>query len=525
MSNPLAYPLHRTSVVPLLVLVASGLLTFGVLVAMGYPYGWLVWGVLAAIPAAFFAVRNPQLVVAFVAFLLFTNAPVVAFKFHGLPRVAALVGPPAALGTLLAYQLFVRRKPLVFPRAWWWAMALLAVEVVSAMMARYPGLAIGILKEHLIEGLGLFLIFANLIRDRQCLRQVVLALLLAGSLMGGLSLVQQLTHTHRNDYGGFAQVPFEGKGFATGEHHRQRRSAGPLGEQNRYAQNMLMLVPLAVLPIGGVVGPWRKLGYVLAAVLISAGCMLTFSRGAAVAFGILILLMRFTGYIRTRHLGMLAVASLLLLLAFPQIASRMDSLGTLVGYLRGDTGAQTQKLDGAITGRATSMLAALRVTADYPILGVGPGNFPLYNREYAKVGGFRAHDEDRAAHCLYLHLSAEYGLLGLTLFLGMIAVTLRDLHRVWRRYRDEDPQLATLAAGVAMALLAYLVTGLFLHFSFIRFFWIIMAIACSIPLIAAREQALREDRSAPTGPGQGTRATANDSAAIDSAAIEPGGTA
>ncbi len=490
MQSSVSQPPFSEAFRPLLVLVAAALLTWGLVFAMGSAQGWIVFAGCAAIPLAWCSLRYPQFVIAFTIFLLFTNAPVVAFRFHGLPRVVALVGPPAALISVWLFQLIFRRESLVFPKAWPWALAFLGVEVVSAILCHYPGVAIGVLKSHLIEGMGLFLIVCNLVRTRKCLQQVVVALLLAGSFLGGMSLWQQATHTHHNDYGGFAQVPMEGKGFETGDQKRQRRSAGSLGEQNRYAQNMLMLIPLAVLPIASARRRWQKYGYLLAALLISAGCILTFSRGAAVAFVMLLLLMKMTGYIRTRHLMMLTVAALLFLLAFPQLASRMDSVGTLIGYLRGDTASQTEELDGAITGRATSMLSALRVTADYPLIGVGPGNFPLYNREYAKVGGFRAHDEDREAHCLYLHIGAEFGLLGLGLFLTMIGTTLLSLHRVWHAHRDDDPVLAGWAAGFAMALFAYLLTGLFLHFSFIRFFWLILALASCIPLIAMREAAI-----------------------------------
>ncbi|EMI16419.1 O-antigen polymerase [Rhodopirellula maiorica SM1] len=487
MSSTIAPSPRTTAIWPLITLVISVLMTLGLLVSMRSSHGWIVLAACGTVPLIWCSLRYPQLIIAFVVFLLFSNAPVVAFKFHGLPKIVALIGPPAALIAVWLFQLIFRRETFAFPRAWPWILAFLSVEVLSAVLCRYPGLAMDVLKSHIIEGVALFLIICNLVRTRKCLEQVVVALLMAGSFLGGMSLWQQVTSTHRNDYGGFAQVPMEGKGFETGDQKRQRRSAGSLGEQNRYAQNMLMLIPLTVLPISSARTNWGKAGYFTAALLISAGCILTFSRGAAVAFVLLLLAMKITGYIRTRHLMMLSVAAFAFLLVFPQLVSRMDSIGTLVGYLRGDTATQTEELDGAITGRATSMLAAVRVTADYPLIGVGPGNFPLYNRQYAKVGGFRAHEEDRAAHCLYLHIAAEFGLLGLVLFLGMIGTTLVGLHRVWASHKETDPVMSGLAAGFAMAIFAYLLTGLFLHFSFIRFFWLILALASCVPLIAARE--------------------------------------
>lgn len=467
-------------------LLATAALTLSLLFLLPSPNGWLVFVACAAIPMVCLAVRYPDLITAFTVFMLFANVPVVAMRFHGVPKVAAAIAPPAALLLVWLYLLVSKKESFVFPRAWPWALGLLAVEVISSMSARFPGLALEMLKGQVIEGLALFLILCNVVRTRACLQKVVIALLVAGSFMGGLSAIQQLTGTHLRNYGGFAQVPMEGRGFTVDQHVQQRRSAGPLGEQNRYAQNMLMLLPLAVLPAFRKTS-WTKLGYVAAAFLIAAGCILTFSRGAAVAFVMLTMVMVFAGYIRSRHLLMLGAASLLMLAAFPQLVTRMDTIQTLIGQITGNKAAYAEDVDGAIKGRATSMLAALRVTAEHPLLGVGPGNFPFYNRKYAKVGGFRAQEEDRAAHCLYLHLSSEIGLLGLGLFLAMCGVTLHGLHQVRRTHLESDPELANLGAMFAMAILAYLLCGIFLHYSFIRFFWLIFALASCVPLIATRE--------------------------------------
>lgn len=466
---------------PMLLVVAAILQTLLLLIAMQYSSGWIVLAVGVAIVGLCISAYYPSFLVAATVFLLFSNVPVVAVRFHGVPKIAATLGPPLALLLVWAYQLIRHRQRVVIPRAWPWAIGLLMVESISAMFGRYPAEAREMLQGHLIEGLGLFLILVQVVQTRTYLKHAVLALLLAGCWMGGLSLWQQVTGTHRNDYGGFAQVPMEGKGFAVGK-QRQRRSAGPLGEQNRYAQNMLMLIPLAALPLATRGYP-RKAAYSAGMALISAGCLLTFSRGALVAGMLLAIMMAMCGYVRARQLVMLSFFALLLIPFFPQVTSRMESVGTLLGYVRGEKAAYAEELDGAITGRATSMMAALRVTADYPVLGVGPGNFPLYNREYAKIGGFRAHQEDRAAHCLYLHLSAEVGLLGLSFFLLMAGVTIVGLHRIWKKHRDSDLEMAVMAAGFGSAIVAYLLSGIFLHYSFIRFFWIVLALANSVIVI------------------------------------------
>jgi O-antigen ligase len=132
------------------------------------------------------------------------------------------------------------------------------------------------------------------------------------------------------------------------------------------------------------------------------------------------------------------------------------------------------------------MLAAARVAADYPWLGVGPGNFKYYNRDYAKIGGFRAQAEDRKAHCLYLEIAAEHGVAGFICFLAIIGLTLRNLASTRRHWMHTHPEIANTATGFILAIAAYLITGLFLHLSYIRYFWLMLALAAATNYVASQ---------------------------------------
>jgi hypothetical protein len=46
-----------------------------------------------------------------------------------------------------------------------------------------------------------------------------------------------------------------------------------------------------------------------------------------------------------------------------------------------------------------------------------------------------------------------------------------------------------MSAGCFLALTAYLATGLFLHLSYARYFWLMLAIADSVAIVAARRAA------------------------------------
>ena len=144
----------------------------------------------------------------------------------------------------------------------------------------------------------------------------------------------------------------------------------------------------------------------------------------------------------------------------------------------GDTGID--QADGAIQSRVTEGLAALLAWADHPIIGVGPGEFPQYYRQYAEVVGIRVLATDREAHNLYLGMAAELGLIGITVFLIIVGPDhARPGSARGERFGRVDPLMADLATGFMLSIVAYLATGIFLHMSFIRYFWLMLALAAA----------------------------------------------
>src|SRR5690606_12304838 len=68
---------------------------------------------------------------------------------------------------------------------------------------------------------------------------------------------------------------------------------------------------------------------------------------------------------------------------------------------------------------------------------------------------------------------------------AILYVTLRGLARMRKRWMSVRPDLANLATGLLLALVAYLTTGIFLHLSYARYFWLMMALANAAVYIAA----------------------------------------
>jgi O-antigen ligase len=463
-----------------------------------------VAGVLVLLGAVAVAIR-PETAVLIVVGLIYSNAPVVLVEFHGVPLgIAAAV--PLILAAPLAYDILVHRHKIVLTPAMPWLALLLIIEILSTIAARDTADAAASLGTFLGEGIGLYLLITNTVRSPELLRSVVWVLLFVGAFLGALSFFQQITETYGNAYFGFAQTEAAETGVTeTG----LARLAGPIGEKNRYAQIMLMLVPLAILQVSSERRRWLKAAALGCAVLAAIATALTFSRGAALAAIIILVAMVGLRYVRVSQIVAATALIAVVLLAVPAYGERLTSLAD-IGALLSDEPA-VAGTDTSLLSRATENLTALRVFADHPLLGVGPGQFPAYYRSYADEIGVSVRAADRQAHNLYLGIAAETGAIGLTAFLGAVVATFVQLARARARALRARPDLAAMASGFMLAIVAYLASGLFLHLSYARYYWLILALAgaaATVILQATAEdnpQAADGEISVPPGDAPGGR--------------------
>ncbi len=432
----------------------------------------------AALPTLYVMMRWPDFATLAVIFVLYTNAAKVAVDFHGVPYFVGAAFP-LALGIPLLHYLFRRREKLIISRAFPWILAFGVVQAIGSLLAKNPDESLVMTASFFIEGAAVYFLIVNVVRTPQVLRGSVTALLLAGTFLGSLSVYQYMTRSYDTNYGGFAQVAAIDDGaieVVDGE-IKQKRQSGPIGGQNRYAQIMLMLVPL------GMAGVWSQRSWSSRALLTGVTCViglaaaLTLSRGGAVAFMVMMVVAVLMGYVRLRLFAAGAVALSLILLAMPQYRKRLEVVETIVPALTGQSDDAIQSADGSARGRLTEMLAAGLVFADHPIIGVGPAMYRLHYRKYAERIGIKIQKGPRQAHSLYLGLAAETGTLGLITFGMVVLITLHQLIQAQRIWAVSQPQMAHIAAGLFLGLITFLVTAVFLHFAYIRYFWMFMGLA------------------------------------------------
>src|SRR5690606_6182764 len=122
-----------------------------------------------------------------------------------------------------------------------------SVQLGGAAVAERPDESMRAVVLNAIEALVLVMLVTNAVRTVDHLRNVAVGLVATAALLSGLGAYQHVTGTFDSNYGGFAEVP-EFDPNAPDYVIQQPRLAGPIGEKNYFAQFLLMILPLALVP-------------------------------------------------------------------------------------------------------------------------------------------------------------------------------------------------------------------------------------------------------------------------------------
>lgn len=445
-----------------------------------------------AVVAALVIGDRPSAATVLCVALVFANVVVVATTLHGVPRVAAALVPLLLLVTI-GHRTCIERRALVLPPATPWVVGLLVVQLVGAATSRDPATSLGEVGTFVVEGLALWLLLANAARAADVVRAAAVAVVVVAALLSLLSVAQEAGVVGDGDAYGFSQLSdaVVAKDDATGQ--GARRHAGPIGEQNRWAQCLALTIPLGVALAARDRSRVVRLACLAAVPAIGAGIVLTYSRGAAVGLVLATLVAVALRWVpRAATLGALAVVVVVLAVGAPVFAARVSTVVTARASVAGegtapgdDDGGGGTGTDGSFANRSVEASAATAVFVHHPLVGVGPGLFPTYFQDEARrLGAERIVGVDRQAHNLYLGLAADSGLLGLIAFGGVVATTIGPLLAVRRRTAEARPDQAALATGFAMTIVVYLTTGLFLHLSYIRYLWLFLGLAAAMGLVS-----------------------------------------
>ncbi len=312
----------------------------------------------------------------------------------------------------------------------------------------------------IILGIALFFVTVNCVRTRQELEQLVLVIILAGfgaALIGvvlyflpQVLTVRLLSALRIFDYpAGWGVLR-----FIRDDPLLPMRAIGTSVDPNILG-GLLILVASLTVPQLFTQRPLFKRVLAVPILAVMGLCLiLTFSRGSMFGLGCALALL---GVVKYRRLLPVLIVAALLVLLLPQTREYV------VHFVEG-----VQFQDLASQMRLGEYKDAFILISRYPWIGVGFIGTPDIDI-YLGVSS------------LYLIIAQEMGLVGLGVFLAIMAIFFRYTWRSWKSM-GHDPRQEAILLGLQTAVVGGLVGGILDHYLFsfphaVAFFWLYVGLA------------------------------------------------
>jgi O-antigen ligase len=425
---------------------------------------------LIAIAVILAIIIKPSLGANILVIVVFTNISNLLTK-QGFPGIMKPLVVVVAFGLLVRY-LYAGRISIGHPktiRAEIFLIAYLIVVTLSFAVATDQNSAYIEIVD-MAKDIVIIYCIVSALQEASLWKQTTWLMIITTVLLCLLSLYQLVTNNYEQTFFGLASNQIDQALAASST----LRIGGPINDPNFWGQVLVAVSMLVVFRIIHEKNILVRLGSVLMLGLILYIALNTYSRGAYLTLAIDMLLILFL--YRKRINPVVVIAGLtILVLALPFIpVTYRDRFNSL--FITSQNGIYE---DTSLRGRSSEMLTGLAMFEEHPILGVGVSNYPVQYQRYAQLIGIEFRAEARDPHSLYIQLLAETGILGTVTFLGMVFFLLNALGRAGRaiekvhRLEDWLPWLNS----IWLAMLSYMLTSVFLHSAFIRYFWLLVAMA------------------------------------------------
>jgi O-antigen ligase len=419
--------------------------------------------VAVAVAAGVSIVVNPAIILVMLAASVLIEQ--VRVEGASISRVLAPIALLTVLLQLMRGRAFVRaHSPLMWAVAYAvWALASgLWTLSASGTVVQLSSLAIALIY---------MLSFATLLDSLRDLERALWALVVASLLLGALSFPQVSSALHQ------------------GQLLQGGRSQGGTGDPNYFAATQLVVLPLVVVLAAEARRRWLQLGLYAVLLVIIGSVLTSLSRGGFIGLAVLLVLLVVAPFhllFRSRRNKAIAV----IVIAVGVTALSIQFSSTLVnraGTLFETTNPATQG-----SGRLELWKAAWASVHQRPWLGLGYGGFPARSEELLldTPGVDLSHYELRAkgqpAHNTYLGSLVDLGILGPTLYLGLLISTGLRLRRAARQAREARAFfLGNIAGALLLGLVTWSITSIFLSTETARTFWIIIGLSIALPKLLA----------------------------------------
>jgi hypothetical protein len=292
---------------------------------------------------------------------------------------------------------------------------------------------------------------------------------------------------------------------------------GPAGasggqDENYVAAAMAMAFPFAFFSLFAARSAPARVFFAGTAGVMLLACVVSLSRGGALAMGAVLLYCWLTS--PRRWLGVALVPLLVGGLALipdglTGVGRRTDGVesSSLLARYWGEVKTSTDTTEDTADLRLELWQIAFRMFLAHPLSGVGPNNFIWNSKEYQSQEQTDKYGRELMAftHSLYLELLADLGIAGSVLFLMIVYSNFRDLRLVVRRFSrsgsgrrgppapgeghgglpDADRvRVVCYAHAITASLIGLHVAAAFLPFMYQTYLWTVSAMALALRHIA-----------------------------------------
>lgn len=269
----------------------------------------------------------------------------------------------------------------------------------------------------------------------------------------------------------------------------QSALSGIYGNPNDLALIIDVSLPLCLALALTTRTTWKKIAWIFAMLDMIYAVVLTASRGGAIAFGAAAIICLWQLGLKGRRFYLLllvpAAAVVFWLYAGSKLEQRFQQTDT--DSLRNSQGAEAS---GSAEQRKELLIESLKVTAQHPLFGVGPGNFEIVSGVW------------RVTHNSYTQMSAEGGIPAFLLYVLILWRGIANLRDV-RRYRETGKRIRLFSMALGASLAAFLVGSFFASDAYQLFPYCLVAYTSALLLIVQRSRRApsRAPKSEPA-PGQ-----------------------
>ena len=426
---------------------------------------------LVAIAVVMAIIIKPSLGANILVLAIFTNISDLLTK-QGYPGIIKPLVAVVAVALLIRY-IYAGQIPIGHSKTAkveYFLLAYFMVVIASFIVASDKNRALSDITD---LGKDIVIIYCILfaLRHSQTWKQTNWLILITTSMLCLLSVYQLVTNNYDQTFFRLASIQMDRALAASST----PRIGGPINAPNLWAQVLVAVSTIVVFRIFHEKQPIVKLAAVLMLGLFLYIVLNTYSRGAYLVIAIDALLILFMFRKRFNPMILLAGAVILVLM-IPFLPPTYRDRFTSLFVVAAENGIYQ---DTSLRGRSSEMLTGFAMFAEHPILGVGAGNYNTNYQRYAQLIGIEFRADARDPHSLYIQLLAETGLLGTIAFLG-IAFSLFDALNKACRAIEGSPRLADWLPWISsyrFAILSYLLTSIFLHNAYIRYLWILIAMA------------------------------------------------